>query len=174
MKKLKKFIFFLFLTNLFLYAHEKEEHKIEKKSEEIKKEIEIFYMPPFKEAIFEHLHNKLVHFPIALSFLSFLFFLLSLKYPEFEKPARITLLISALFTIPVYFSGENQVRNFEGKAKEWLAETHENFGIFTIISIWLWLFISYRKKIKKLAILLGIITLILISITGFYGGILAH
>ncbi len=173
-----KVLFFLLLLKGFflypLYAHEKEKHKIEKKSEEIKEKVESFSMPSFKEAIFEHLHNKLIHFPIALCFLSFLFLIISFKYPEFEKSARITLLISAFFTIPVYFSGENQIKNFEKDVNKWLAETHEQLGIFTIISIWLWLFVSNIKGMKKIALFIGILTVILISITAFYGGILAH
>jgi len=175
MKLILKLVFLSFIFFSFAYAHDDHEEIEETKIEKVENQTqEKFVMPSFKDAIFKHLHNKLIHFPIALSVLAFLFFLLSFRYPEFKKPAQITLLIAALSTIPVYFSGESQIENFEKGAKEWLAETHEEFGIFTIISIWLWLFVSYIKGIKKFAIVLGIITMILISITGFYGGILAH
>ncbi len=176
MKLILKLIFSGFIFFSVVYAHDDHEEIEETKIEKVEKQVqnEKFIMPSIKDAIFKHLHNKLIHFPIALSVLSFFFFLISFKYPDFKKPAELMLLIAALFTIPVYFSGEAQIENFEKGAKEWLAEIHEEFGIFTIISIWLWLFVSRIKGIRKFAIVFGIITMILISITGFYGGILAH
>jgi len=174
---LRKIILFFLLTNFFLhplFAHENDWSQTKEITEEVVDPSERSPLPPFKEAILNHLHNKLIHFPIAFSILAFLFLLLSFKYPEFKKTYQILLLLSALVTIPVYFTGEIQIQRFEGKANEWLAETHEEFGIFTIISIWLWLLISYIKPLKKFSIIFGIITMILISTTGYYAGILAH
>ncbi|MEO0254975.1 MAG: hypothetical protein ABIN20_06100 [candidate division WOR-3 bacterium] len=180
MKKFLIFFFILFLTSTPLFSHEKHEEKGVEKEEIVspqeegqegeEKIEEKFVLPPIKDILFSHLHNKLIHFPIVLSLLAFLFFL----FPGNEKEARFLLILAAAFTIPVYFTGEAQSEFFEGKEKEYLVELHEQFGIFTIISIWIFLFLSFLKIPKIIKIFFGVIVVILVMITGLYGGICAH
>lgn len=176
MKKFLIFFFILFLASIPLFSHENHEKKeVEKKEivsplEEGYEGEEKFVLPPLKDILFTHLHNKLIHFPIVLSLLAFLFFL----FPGNEKEARFLLILTAAFTIPVYFTGQAQSEFFEGKEKEWIVELHEQFGIFTILSIWIFLFLSFLKIPKIIKIIFGVIVVILVMITGLYGGICAH
>ncbi len=163
-----------------LFSHEKhegiereKEEIIEihiKEQEDVEKTEEKYKLPPLKEILFSHLHNKLVHAILILPFVAFLFLL----FPSSEKQGRFLLILTLLFTVPVYFTGENQSKFFEGKEKEYLVELHENFGIFTILSIWFFTFISFINLPKLIKILFGFIVILLLITTGLFGGIVAH
>lgn len=133
---------------------------------------------PFKlnyiEEVFEHVHNKLIHFPIALSILAFLFTLLSLKWKQFEYSIKYIVLISAIFSIPTVITGLNQAGNFAGDPKEWIVGIHKIFGIISMSVLWIWTFFLTLKSLKRFAWLIALISIILITITSFYGGIVAH
>ncbi len=86
----------------------------------------------------------------------------------------VMLLIAGVFAIMAFFSGANQFDPFIGNPKEWMANTHRVLGIASAISIWLWYLCLVIKPLKKLTWVFAIITVILVSITGLYGGVLAH
>jgi uncharacterized membrane protein len=173
-----KIFLFIFISGESFNIHKGHVEKEEKISVYEEKEYEggkiEGYKISFKEAIFSHIHNKLIHFPIVLSIFAFLFLLLSLKYREYYKAFRFLLFFLAVFTLPVYFSGESQIGFFEGKEKEEIAELHEELGIFSIIAIWLWFLFSFYKRFKIVSLIMGFIVIILIFITAFYGGIITH
>jgi hypothetical protein len=83
-------------------------------------------------------------------------------------------IIAALAALAAYFTGNNQAAAFEASAKEWLVEVHEDFGMATIITVWLWTATLFFKPLKRYALLAGFIAAALVLITGFYGGIIAH
>jgi len=132
------------------------------------------YKVVFPRDLLEHLHNKIIHFPIAFVLGGFLLTLLNFRWKEFDWSIRILVALAALASLAALFSGENQAAAFESTAKEWLVEVHESFGIATIISIWVWTAMLFINPLKRFAPLAAFIAAILVLITGFYGGIIAH
>jgi uncharacterized membrane protein len=126
------------------------------------------------DALFDHIHNKIIHFPIVLAVVAFLFAVLGYKDDRYQFVIKIMLLIAGVFAIVAFFSGANQFDPFIGDPKEWLANTHRLFGIASAISIWIWYLCLTVKPLKKFTWVFAIITVILVSITGLYGGVLAH
>ena len=61
-----------------------------------------------RETMPEHMHNKIVHFPLALGFAGALFLLLSFKWPQYRSGARLLLLLAALAAIAAFFTGRAQ------------------------------------------------------------------
>ncbi len=126
------------------------------------------------DALFDHIHNKIIHFPIVLTVVAFIFAVLGFKDDRYQFVIKIMLLIAGVFAIVAFFSGTNQFDPFVGDPKEWLANTHRLFGIASAVSIWLWYLCLIIKPLKKFTWFFAIITVILVSITGLYGGVLAH
>ncbi|MBS3945019.1 MAG: hypothetical protein KGZ42_05935 [Melioribacter sp.] len=142
------------------------------------KHIEAEKEKPFElnpsEQIFEHMHNKIVHFPIALGAFAFLLTLLNFKWKNFDSAILISVLISLLFSIGAFITGKNQSDPFVGTPKEWIVELHQNLGIVILINFFVWTIFLVIDKFKKYAWLIGLIAFILILITGFLGGVIAH
>ena len=90
------------------------------------------------DALFDHIHNKIVHYPIALALVAILFAVLGFKDDRYQFVIKVMLLIAGVFAVVAFFSGTNQFDPFVGDPKEWLANTHRLFGIASAVSIWLW------------------------------------
>ncbi|HYM81916.1 MAG TPA: DUF2231 domain-containing protein [Candidatus Limnocylindria bacterium] len=133
-----------------------------------------FRMPPMREALFEHAHNAIVHFPIAFTLAALGLTLFARGRPGFGSAARLLLWLAALGATAAFFSGRIQEQNFEGEPKEWLVELHEKLGIATALGLWTWLAIASWERSRRFAWLLGLIVAVLVGITAFYGGVVAH
>lgn len=133
-----------------------------------------YQTPPMKEALFHHLHNKIVHFPFGFIVAAALFFLLAKRWPEFHNAGLTLAFLGAAFAVAAYFSGEAQKEAFEGTTKEWVVELHEKIGIVTAVSLWILVLFGFWKPLKRFAWLWGLVALGLIAAAGFYGGLLAH
>ena len=53
-------------------------------------------------------------------------------------------------------------------------ELHKNVGISTAVMLWVGVGLSGLSQYKKLLAVYAILLIILVSVTGFFGGILAH
>jgi uncharacterized membrane protein len=126
------------------------------------------------EQMFEHLHNKLVHFPIALGVFAFFLTLLNFKWKNFDSTIMVSVLIALLFSIGAFVTGKNQSEPFIGTAKEWIVELHQNLGIAVIINLFVWIIFLIIDKLKKYAWIIGLIAFILVLAAGFLGGVVAH
>jgi uncharacterized membrane protein len=128
----------------------------------------------FNEEMSSHLHNKIVHFPIAVGVLAFFFSLLHLKRKSYETTVSILVILGLIFSLVAFITGINQVEPFAGTGKYWVVELHRYFGISILITYFIWLFFLLVEKIKKYAWIIGLVVFILILITGFLGGVIAH
>lgn len=126
------------------------------------------------EQMLEHLHNKLVHFPIALGVFAFFLTLLNFKWKNFDSAIMVSVLIALLFSIGAFITGKEQSEPFLGTAKEWIVELHQNFGLAVIFNLFVWAIFLIIDKLKKYAWIIGLIGFILILIAGFLGGVIAH
>lgn len=151
---------------------------ISKKIYKQKNEPELIKEEPMKlnpaEQIFEHLHNKVVHFPIALGLFAFFLSLLNFKWNNFDSVILISVLVALLFSIVAFITGKNQSEPFIGTAKEWIVELHQNIGLALIINFFIWTIFLFVDKLKKYTWLVGLIAFILILTAAFLGGVIAH
>ena len=166
----------LLLSGSLLWAHEEEREEAPQveEVEEAKAPETPYAMPPIRKALTDHLHNKVVHFPIALGLTAVLLFLLAFRWPELDRAARLLVLLGALAAVVAWASGTAQEEAFEGGPKEWLVDLHENLGIATLIGYWVWVGFSYFRPLKRYAWIVGLLLALLIGVTGFYGGLIAH
>lgn len=126
------------------------------------------------QQMFEHLHNKLVHFPISLGVFAFFLTLLNFKWKNFDSAIMISVLTALLFSFGAFITGKNQSEPFVGTAKEWIVELHQNFGLAVIINLFVWTIFLIIERLKKYAWIIGLIAFILILAAGFLGGVVAH
>jgi uncharacterized membrane protein len=132
------------------------------------------YQLDVAEALTVHLHNKMIHVPIGLALAAFLLSLLKFKLPELQAGARWLVLLAAIGGVAAYFTGIAQADVFEGVYKGWIVALHQKLGVATIFLIWVWTLFEFLRPLKKYAVVVGVIVVLLILVTGFYGGILAH
>jgi len=126
------------------------------------------------DALFEHIHNKVIHFPIALGVLLFLFMTIGYKQEICYRASKIIVLFGALATIVAVITGLTQASHFEGTATYALVEVHRAIGfvVLTIYLIMSWAVLS--RQSNKMLLILSILLLIAISAAGLYGGVIAH
>jgi len=157
-------------TKMFMETqhHEMAEEQIESSEDEEEiKEVTI-------GAAFEHIHNKVIHFPIALTVIGVLLMLIGYKDDKYKETLKVIIPIAALFAIVAVLSGLNQAEPFEGTLTYGLVETHELLGFGILASLILWSLTYYVKKLKKFTWLFAILTISLVSLAGLYGGVIAH
>ncbi|CUS80120.1 Uncharacterized membrane protein [Candidatus Kryptonium thompsonii] len=176
-------IFSVFILMLIIsiaaFAHGKERHD---KKDTLKTNVDtlktIQNVQPYKiklsENLLEHVHNKIVHFPVAFVVAGFILTILGFKWDKFSSSVNLLIFFAGVFAIAAYLTGVLQESAFEDTSKEWVVETHETLGIVTAISIWVWFLFLSVKRLKRFSWLIGLITFVLVLVTGFYGGVLAH
>ncbi len=133
---------------------------------------------PFKidwrAAVLENMHNKLIHFPIALGIAAAVLILVSPRWPQHDATSQILLLVAALFGIAAYFTGDAQLADFRNSPLHDAAELHETLGISTISGLWLGVVLMRIQAVKRWLWIYAILLVLLISATGFVGGVVAH
>lgn len=132
------------------------------------------------------LHPAIVHFPIALISLAYIFQWITVLKPEaVPKNLNIWVLIpAALSTLPAVLSGENAEEHLGEICQEAhkTLENHELFanmttwGILVLTLIWIWVTLKGNANQKVQKLFLAFLTLIFISVcvTGYLGGELVH
>jgi uncharacterized membrane protein len=127
-----------------------------------------------RDAVLTHLHNKIVHFPLAVGLTAALFLVVSRRWPQYWPAARLLLLLAALGAAAAYFSGQAQAEDFEGgPLREWL-ERHESLGEASGIALWLGLAAAFLPNARRWMWVYALLLAALLSATGFLGGILSH
>jgi uncharacterized membrane protein len=147
---------------------------VEEFSSELVEEEDATFVLHNSDQVFEHLHNKIVHFPIAFIVAGFFFTLLGFKDEKFSTTIRILVVLAAIFGVTAFFTGNAQAEVFIGEPKEWLANVHRILGLITIIGTIIWVLFLFLGSLKRYAWVIALVTFILVSVVGFYGGVLAH
>jgi len=132
------------------------------------------------------LHPAIVHFPIALIILAYIFQWVTVLKPDLvPKHLNLWVLVpAAISTLPAVMSGENTEESLGDichEAHETL-ENHELFanmttwGILILTFVWIWITLKGNADQKVQRLFLAFLTLIVISvaITGYLGGELVH
>lgn len=125
-------------------------------------------------AIRHHVHNKIVHFPIALGSVGALLLLLSYRWPQFGAGARALLVIAALTAWLAVRSGLAQEEDLEGGELGLWLDRHEDAGKWAALALTLAAILALVKQARPIHWLLALVALALVGYAGFLGGILAH
>ena len=133
-----------------------------------------YAMPPMRKAVVEHLHNKIVHFPLALALAAALLLVLGRQRPELDLAGQWLVRLAALGGAAAYVTGRLQKEAFKGEPKEWLVGLHERWGTATAIVLVVWALVTLWKPTRRHAWLWGLVAAVLVLITGFYGGLASH
>jgi uncharacterized membrane protein len=129
---------------------------------------------PWRTALLEHLHNKIVHFPLALGVAAGLMLLCAGRWPSLETAARALLVGAAALAIAAYFTGEAQHEAFEDGALEDIMRLHEKAGITTGVLLVLGVVVTSIEATRRFRWLYALVLLGVIAATGFLGGLLSH
>ena len=129
---------------------------------------------PWKTAFTHNLHNKIVHFPLALGLAAALFFMIAPRWPVYEPAARLLLMAAASAALAAFFSGRAQEAQFDDSPFHSVVELHEKFGIATAITLWTGVALTFWARARRFMPLYGILLVLLLVGTGFLGGVLSH
>jgi uncharacterized membrane protein len=121
-----------------------------------------------------HLHNKAIHLPIGLSIVAFALSAACLKYPHLESSARWCILLAFVASIAAAVAGLGQAGVYEGGGKEWIVVAHRTSAFATLASLGVWTLMAWIRPLRFWAVVLGVVTVLLIGVTGFLGGVVAH
>lgn len=132
----------------------------------------------------DHVHPMLVHFPIALIYAGFLceFVYLFFKNEKLLSEAGFWLFcIGAVTVTTAYTSGALLTKELYGAAGA-VQASHELFAEITTISALIGaafkIYIKSEKieesNLKWIAFVIYLITVVTLSITGYYGGVLVY
>jgi uncharacterized membrane protein len=133
-----------------------------------------YQMPPLSKAIMDHLHNKLIHFPIVLTLVAAVMVIVARKRRELEPVAFWLVWAAALSVIPAYFTGKAAAEHLKGRPKEWLGEVHEKQAITIAVLQALWVLSLLRSGTRRFAWMIGVVLAIVVLSAGYIGGLLAH
>lgn len=136
----------------------------------------------FITAFFGRFHPLLVHLPIGILFLAFLFECLSFKdrYKRLGKAVQPALFWGSAFAIAAAITGF--FLRQEGGYEEVIADRHQNLGILTaVLSLVVYVlrpkvkyWVDHRRRRKQVKLALSIPLIILLLVTGHWGGSLTH
>jgi uncharacterized membrane protein len=129
---------------------------------------------PWRNALTGHLHNKIVHFPLAFGLAAGLILLAAPRWPTYEPTARVLLVVGALAAVAAYFTGEAQHEAFEDGMLEGMMRLHEKAGIATGVLLVLGVVVTSLDAARRWRWLYAILLLVVLSATGFLGGLLSH
>jgi len=126
----------------------------------------------------------MVHFPVALIIVGFLFELMFLVYTKehcLSKAGLYLMVLGTLGAIAAYLSGEFFTGELTGNAGE-VKETHEFFALSTMITMiiptLLRIYLIVKNKetsnLKWVVFSLYAIGTLMVGLTGFFGGSLVY
>ena len=129
---------------------------------------------PWNTAFTGHLHNKIVHFPLALGLAAAFIFLVAPRWPAYEPAARVLLIAGALAAIAAYLTGGAKEEPFEDSPFHSGVELHEKFGIGTAIALWAGVALTFWARARRFMPVYGVLLILMLAATGFLGGVLSH
>ena len=129
---------------------------------------------PLRDAILEHLHNKVVHFPLAIGCTAALLLLLSYRWPQYWPAAQLLLFLAAASAVAAYFTGRAQAEDVENGPLRIYFQRHETLGTISAVGLWLGWALTLVPRARPWLWLYALLILALLSGTGFLGGIVSH
>lgn len=135
---------------------------------------ERYALPTVAEGVPNHLHNKIVHFPIVLSVVSLVGFWLGRRDPGLHRFARVCAWAAAFLAGAAWVAGLSQMASFDGDPKAWLVPVHRNWGIATTTALILAAVIGQWSRTRRRAWVAAFLAVLMVGVTGYLGGLLSH
>ena len=129
---------------------------------------------PWRTAFTHNLHNKIVHFPLALGLAAAVFSIIAPRWPVYEPAARLLLIGGALAAVVAFFSGRAQEGQFDDSPFHSVVELHQGFGIATAVTLWTGVLLTFWARARRFMPVYSIVLILLLVCTGFLGGVLSH
>jgi len=129
---------------------------------------------PWRSAVTSHLHNKIVHFPLAFGLAAAVLFIAAPRWPAYEPAARLLLIVAAAAAVAAYFSGGAQESVFDDSPFHSVVELHEKFGIASALTLFAGVALTFRDGARRYLPAYGVLLVLLLAATGFLGGVLSH
>ncbi len=129
---------------------------------------------PWRSALTSHVHNKVVHFPLALGMAAAFILIVAPRWPAYEPAARVLLIVGALAAVAAYLSGTAQEDQFDDSPFHAVVELHEKLGIATALTLWTGAALTFWSRARRFMPVYGAILVLLLAATGFLGGVLSH
>ncbi len=130
-------------------------------------------METLRKSLPSHIHNKLVHFPVALGIFGALFLLLSYRYPSYKWPARTLLFFAAAFASLAVPYGLAQADSFKGTSLEQVLAWHHKIALNVVFILWGALLLSFFEFTRKFFWIYALWLIAGILMAAGLGGILA-
>lgn len=127
-----------------------------------------------KASVFNHKHNKLVHFPLALGVVGLIFLALSGRFESLRSGGRWMVFIAALTAVAAVLTGKAQEDDIEGAALRQVVEVHEALGISGMLGLWGAWVLSFFESARKWSWAYDLLLAGAVLATGALGGILSH
>lgn len=129
---------------------------------------------PWRTALTHNLHNKIVHFPLALGLAAAFMLVVAPRWPAYAPAARVLLIVGALASVAAFFSGEAQEDQFDDSPFHAVVEVHQKFGIATAITLWAGVALAFWSRARRFLPVYAVLLILLLVATGFLGGVLSH
>lgn len=129
---------------------------------------------PWRTAFTDHLHNKIVHFPLAFGLAAAVLLIAAPRWPAYEPAARLLLIVAALAAVAAFFSGRAQEDTFEDSPFHAVVEVHEAFGTASGITLLAGVALAFWPKARRFLPFYAVVLIAVLSATGFLGGVLSH
>jgi len=129
---------------------------------------------PWPSALTSHLHNKIVHFPLAFGLAAAVLFIVGPRWPAYEPAARLLLIAAAVAAVAAYLSGTAQEGVFDDSPFHSVVELHETFGIASALTMIAGVALSFQARARRFLPAYGVLLLLVLAATGFLGGVLSH
>jgi uncharacterized membrane protein len=129
---------------------------------------------PWQSALTSHLHNKIVHFPLAFGLAAAVLFIVGPRWPAYQPAARLLLIVAAAAAVAAYFSGRAQESVFDDSPFHSVVELHETLGITSALTLFAGVALSFQERARRYMPLYGVLLVLVLAATGFLGGVLSH
>lgn len=126
------------------------------------------------DSMMGHVHNKLVHFPLALGLAASLLWVLALRQPGHEPAARLLLVGAALMGVASVLTGESQKGVYDDSPLIDIVGWHEKMGFVSLGLLLLGAGWQWHKSWRKVVWAYGLLLVGMILFTGLLGGVVSH
>lgn len=126
------------------------------------------------ESLTGHVHNKLVHFPLALGLAASLLWVLARRNPGHEPAARLLLIAAAVMGAASVLTGQAQESTYDDSPLIEIVEWHEKMGFASLFLLVLGAGWQWHSSWRKVVWPYGIVLVLLVLFTGLLGGIVSH
>lgn len=126
-----------------------------------------------KASLPTHLHNKLVHFPLALGIFGILFYLMSARWTSYLWPSRVLLATALVTAFASMVTGWGQRDGVQGTSLVETLEWHMHMGQISTALLALSLLLTFFPSARKWSWVILVAGVAALLITGALGGAVA-